>query len=81
MAGVSGSGYDEWRRRPQSATAVRREKLKQLIVVVFELSDQTYGYRRIHAALRRCGHACSLELVRALVRELEKEVRKSVEYR
>jgi hypothetical protein len=44
--------------------------LKQLIVVIFELSDETYSHQRIHAALLRCGHACSLELVRALVREL-----------
>ena len=67
---VSGSGYYEWRRRPQSATAARREKLKQLIMVIYELSDETYGYRRIHASLLRSGHACSPELVRALVREL-----------
>jgi putative transposase len=44
--------------------------LKQLIVVIFELSDETYGHRRVHAALRRSGHACSPELVRALMREL-----------
>lgn len=68
--GVSTSGYYEWRRRPQSATAARREKLKQLIVVIFDESDETYGYRRIHASLLRSGHACSPELVRALVREL-----------
>jgi hypothetical protein len=68
--GVSSSGFYEWRRRPQSATAARREKLKQLITVIFEMSDETYGYRRIHAALLRSGHACSPELVRALVRDL-----------
>jgi putative transposase len=68
--GVSSSGYYEWRGRPQSATAARREKLKQLIVEIFEVSDETYGYRRIHAALLRLGQACSVELVRALVREL-----------
>jgi putative transposase len=67
---VSSSGYYEWRSRPQSATAARREMLKQLIVVIFELSDETYGHRRVHAALRRSGHACSPELVRALMREL-----------
>jgi putative transposase len=67
---VSSSGYYEWRSRPQSATAARREKLKQLIVVIFELSDETYGHRRVHAALLRSGHACSPELVRALMREL-----------
>jgi len=67
---VSSSGYYEWRRRPQSATAARREKLKQLIVAVFEASDETYGHRRIHAALLRSGQSCSVELVRALMREL-----------
>ena len=68
--GVSSSGYYEWRSRPQSATAARRDNLKQFITAIFEFSDETYGYRRIHAALVRSGHACSLELVRALVREL-----------
>ena len=67
---VSTSGYYEWRRRAQSATAARRTKLKQLIMVIFELSDETYGHRRVHAALRRSGHACSVELIRALMREL-----------
>ncbi|HET9395429.1 MAG TPA: IS3 family transposase, partial [Nitrospiraceae bacterium] len=68
--GVSSSGYYEWRKRPQSATAARRETLRQLIVEIFDASDETYGYRRIHAALLRSGQACSLEFVRALVREL-----------
>jgi putative transposase len=68
--GVSSSGYYEWRGRPQSATAARREKLKELIVVIFEASDETYGHRRVHAALIRSGHGCSEELVRALMREL-----------
>jgi putative transposase len=67
---VSSSGYYEWRRRPQSATAARRERLKQSIVEIFDVSDETYGHRRIHAALLRSGQACSVELVRALVREL-----------
>lgn len=68
--GVSRSGYYEWRRRPQSATAARRETLKQLIVEIFDASDETYGHRRIHAALLRAGQSCSVELVRALAREL-----------
>ena len=44
--------------------------MKQLIAAIFEASDETYGYRRIHAALLRSGQSCSLGLVRALVREL-----------
>jgi transposase InsO family protein len=37
---------------------------------VFKRSDQTYGYRRVHAALARNGVEAGPELVRALMREL-----------
>jgi hypothetical protein len=67
---VSKSGYYEWRNRPDSATAQRRENLKLLIKKAFDMSDSTYGYRRIHAQLTRWGHAAGLELVRRLMREL-----------
>lgn len=67
---VSRSGYYEWRSRPESATALRREDLKQLITYFFDASDGTYGYRRLHADLAEHGIACGLELVRALAREL-----------
>jgi putative transposase len=68
--GVSSSGYYEWRRRPESATAARRERLKALITVIFDDSDETYGHRRLHAELARQSERCSVELVRGLVREL-----------
>lgn len=67
---VSTSGYYEWRDRPASATATRREHLKKLIRAIFELSDETYGYRRVHAQLLRQGEQVSDELVRELMREL-----------
>lgn len=67
---VSTSGYYEWRQRPQSATVQRRERLKELIVDVFDDSDETYGHRRVHAALARRGERCSVELVRGLMRQL-----------
>jgi putative transposase len=67
---VSTSGYYEWRGRPESATAQRRERLKDLIVDIFIDSDETYGHRRVHAALARQGEHCSAELVRGLMREL-----------
>src|SRR5262245_26803979 len=69
-AEVSTSGYYEWRDRPASATATRREHLKKLIRAIFELSDATYGYRRVHAQLLRQGEQVSDELVRELMREL-----------
>src|ERR1022692_507446 len=40
---VSKSGFYEWRSRPQSAAARRREDLAALIRHVFEDSDGTYG--------------------------------------
>lgn len=67
---VSRSGFYEWRGRPISATAKRREELKLIITKSFEDSDGTYGYRRVHADLAGWGVACGPELVRDLMREL-----------
>jgi transposase InsO family protein len=67
---VSTSGYYDWRQRPESATGQRRERLKELIVDVFDDSDQTYGHRRVHAELARRGEHCSAELVRGLMGQL-----------
>ncbi len=68
--GVSSSGFYEWASRPASATAKRREELKNLIAAIFADSDGTYGYRRIHAVLSRSQIPAGLELVRALMRQL-----------
>jgi putative transposase len=67
---VSRSGYYEWRDRPASATAQRRDRLRLLITKSFDDSDQTYGYRRVHADLADWGVPASPELVRALMRDL-----------
>jgi transposase InsO family protein len=69
-AGVSTSGFYHWRSRPLSATAERRTELKEVISRVFTDSHETYGYRRVHAALKRMDVQAGLELVRALMREL-----------
>jgi putative transposase len=68
--GASRSGYYDWRSRPESATASRREELKILITKIFQDSDATYGYRRVHAQLCRWGMAAGPELVRQLMRSL-----------
>jgi putative transposase len=65
---VSRAGFYEWRSRPASATAKRRVRLSEQIARVFAASRQTYGHRRVHAALARLGVRCSLELVRHLMR-------------
>ena len=67
---VSKSGYYEWRSRPETATAKRREELRLLIRKAFDDSDGTYGHRRVWAQLARWGVRAGLELVRALMREL-----------
>jgi putative transposase len=67
---VSKSGFYEWRSRPESATAQRRELLKVKIEALFYANDETYGYRRLHQALVRGGEQAGDELVRKLMREL-----------
>ena len=68
--GVSKSGYYDWRSRPLSAAAKRRELLKIKIKALFDYNNEEYGYRRMHAALVRGGEQCCPELVRDLMREL-----------
>ena len=50
-------------------TAARR-RLEALIAGVFDDSDGTYGYRRVHGELARRRVPCGLELVRAVMRDL-----------
>ncbi|WP_371666614.1 IS3 family transposase [Streptomyces sp. NBC_00289] len=52
-AGVTTPGFYHWRSRPMSATAKRRAELRAVILQVFSDSHETYGYRRVHAALQR----------------------------
>ncbi|WP_396989183.1 IS3 family transposase [Nonomuraea sp. C10] len=67
LLGVSTSGYYEWRDRPPSARARRREMLKKRIRDEFIRSERTYGYRRVHAELARRGVECDDETVRLLM--------------
>ncbi len=65
---VSKSGFYDWLDRPESATVARREALTRRIKYFFTKSDETYGYRRIHADLVDEGIECSPELVRRVMR-------------
>ena len=67
---VSRSGYYSWRDRPQSQTAVRREELAIMIKSIFEHSDGTFGYRRIHVILERRGVLADGATIRAIMRDL-----------
>jgi len=67
---VSRSGYYDWKTRPESEAAKRRELLKVKIRALFEVNNEEYGYRRMRQALIRGGEECCPELVRDLMREL-----------
>jgi transposase InsO family protein len=70
MLQVSRSAYYEWKDRPLSPSAQRRERLAAMITAIFEANHGTYGYRRVHAVLTRSGEHASPELVRLLMRQL-----------
>jgi putative transposase len=67
---VSRSGYYEWRNRPVSTAEKRRDRLRSVIAAVFDANHETYGYRRVHAVLKRSGEQAAPELVRRLMRGL-----------
>ena len=66
--GVSPSGYYDWRNRPLSDHAKADAELLPEIRRVFRRSSQTYGYPRIHAALKQQGIDCSRHRVARLMR-------------
>jgi putative transposase len=53
VLGVSPSGYYDWRKRPPSERQKANERLLAAIRREHEVSRQTYGSPRIHAALGR----------------------------
>jgi putative transposase len=67
---ISKSGFYDWRNRPQSKTAQRRELLKIKVKALFEANNEEYGYRRIHAELVRGGESADDETVRKIMRGL-----------
>lgn len=69
-ARVSRSGYCEWKDRPASVTPTWRVELAVVIADLFTDSDETYGYRRIHAALSRAGRHVDPQTVRSIMAEL-----------
>ncbi len=66
-AKVSKSGFYEWRGREDSQTAERRSRLTEEVRRVFDESDQSYGYRRVHAQLADEGIQAGPELVRSIM--------------
>lgn len=68
LIGVNRCSYYEWRDRKVSVTAKWRAEITALIRTAFEVSDGTYGYRRVAAQLARWGRPVAHESVRRLLR-------------
>ncbi|AZT96958.1 MULTISPECIES: IS3-like element ISAar24 family transposase [Micrococcales] len=68
LLGVSRQGYYRYRKRPTSATELRRRWLTGLIREIHVASRGTYGYRRIHAELTiGMNIPCSSRLISVLM--------------
>ena len=64
---VSRAGYYAWRKRPPSQRTMANQKLEQALWAVYDQSRQTYGYRRVHAAVQSqipCNHKRVARLLR-----------------
>lgn len=64
---VSTSGYYEWKKRGVGARAAARIVVTDRIRTLFDDSDSTYGYRRIHAQLMREGVRVDDDTVRQIM--------------
>ena len=70
LLNVARSTFYAWRHRVETTTTARRRELSEHIRRIFDQSRQTYGCRRISAALNREGSPASVGLVAELMREL-----------
>lgn len=70
VLGVSRSGFYSWKDPSPSPQEVTRARFARLIRDIFVASDSTYGYRRVHAELRRAGERIDDDTVRIIMREL-----------
>lgn len=67
---VSRSGYYAWKNHVPCARDLERRRLENLIVAIFDDSDHTYGYRRVHAQLTRQGEQIDDDTVRQIMGDL-----------
>ncbi len=65
---VSESGYYAWRKRRPSERTVTEGPLVEQIQAVHRASRQTYGCRRVEAALRQQGLVCNRKRIARLMR-------------
>ena len=69
VLGISRSAYYAWRAAPESQRQKADKALSERLKDVFENSQQTYGSRRIRAALRQAAICCGRMRIVRLMRE------------
>ena len=65
---VARSGFYDWLRRhetPPTPTEQKRHERQQLVETVFKENKCIYGYRKVHAVLRKRGNTYSLNTIHA----------------
>ena len=67
--GVSRGGYYAWRERQDSQRCMDDRKLLEAILEIFRTSRETYGYPRVHAALKTRHIVCGKHRVARIMRE------------
>ena len=68
MLNVSRSGYYSWSTRTESRRNRENKALLEQIITIHQASRETYGYPRVHAALRAEGERCGKHRVARLMR-------------
>lgn len=67
--GVSRGGYYAWRDREASQRKMDDRRLLAEILPIFRASRETYGYPRVHAALKARNIVCGKHRVARIMRE------------
>jgi transposase InsO family protein len=65
---VSKSGFYDWNRRqdtPPTPSEQKRQERQKIVATVFKENRGIYGYRKVHAALRKNGCTYSLNTIHA----------------
>jgi hypothetical protein len=70
ILGVSLSGYKAWKKRKPSKTELRRNKIKEEIVNIYNASYQNYGAPKITAELRKNGETISERTIGKYMNEI-----------
>ena len=66
---VTRSGYYAWLKRPESATARKRDELTEKVQAVYLQNRRVYGAPRIHKELQAQGHECNRKTVAKIMKQ------------